>query len=1180
MVEKSRIKDKNGNGLVEPGNVYNYLKEKGVSHTHALGIMANLNSESGWNHSAVGDSGNAIGLFQHNGPRKAALLKYVNGDTSNWKKQIDFALQEKGSSTYLNKQFSNAESAGEYFMKNWERPKNQSDAAVSERLSWLKTWGGGKYADPNYVPTSSASISSTDYDTTPGVSTGLAQEFLVSNPQDYHQKAAEFKKELAIEKEKAKKIETDEATKELTAAQIEHNKRIEFLNIFNTPKEASATTPIQDQPQEVGEDLYTQNLGFDLQDTRAPLFKTRLDIPEPTQEFGDGGRKQSLSDLTINEEYHYQGRPTKAYKLNDNGQWLIKDTLKKDDKWIPIIDPTGERAATLERSVIPKTEYLNNRQESIQKELAVIKGQNNKFYLPDTRTIRATTGKPINPNVDLMAGEYSEDVVKEIITKAREKGVDPKTALAIALQESQFGKKDPNLGHSSIGDTDPYGYMDILKSKIGLAKSKGHDDEYKQIQFYNGTGKLFPHTEAGYHGFTAGKFYGVPVTEAGLDMMQNPLYGKQIVDLRDNVIGKSEHIDSLLNVKHFDEGGKLGDGQYTHSGHNYKKIDGKWYIEPVENSGEYKLIEKGDVKSRIAELEKNATAYTTKGPKSNLEWADKIELSNNSAIGDMLGVPQAMATSALTDNKYTLPSQWLEGEGYSSNPVVGGIADFVLDPMNLLMVKAPTPRINLSKTGATLKGDRALKAWNTVVDPISKFDMISKPTTNSYREGGKKDKPENYKILPETFNYEGRPGARYRRDNYGNWLVADRNTNGEFVAVKDATGVRQAELNRRAISSETGKTVNEYAKKEAKDPQKKFEQEAWNDYDKLSTSEKVLDRVKAAMVDPIGMTSRFITGDQAYIPGMGNGLLNTESENYDKYLKSVGYTQGKFEASDLQNILNPMYWGASAGNQLDKGNTAQGVLEAGLAFAGAGQGKNMLQGVKYLADDVTKGSKALKNVSIPTYQNVYRVEPTTFVKDAADELSGRWMGSLEEMPYYVRNLKDPEAGIRIIRQKMPTKSWEAISGHNMPDKAKLMSAGTGDYKTFQEAVNAGEISRDAGSRISQNAYTTSDMAELSNNPRLINLTEGIISDELANKLRYEQPRRFFPTRDLVEYPTGDLGKEGAMDHIFNVRGDVEKPILGIPRKYFPFREGGTQDLSTLLDIDKLEEFRNRYNSKQ
>ena len=556
MVDKPRVKDKQGSGKVDPGNVYNYLREKGVSHNHALGMLANLNTESQFNPLAEekpGTGKGGVGLFQHTGPRRKALLKYVNGDLTNWKKQVDFTFTEDVTRKYLNKDFSTAESAGEHFMLEWEAPKDQSKEAIAKRMGWIKTFGGGKYADPNYVPTSSASISSADYDTTPGVSTGLAQEFLVSNPQDYHQKAAEFKKELAVEKEKAKKIETDGATKELTAAQIEHNKRIEFLNVFNTPKEASAATPTQEQSQEVGEDLYTQNLGFDLQDTSTPLFKTTLDIPQ-AQEFGDGGRKQSLSDLSIGNEYHYQGRPEKSYKLNDNGEWLIRDYNSKDT-WKPIKDPTGERAATLERSVIPKEEYTNQRKESIQKELEVINGQNNKFYLPDTRTIRATTGKAIRPNIDLMAGDYSEDVVKEIITKAREKGVDPKTALAIALQESHFGKKDPNLGHVTIGSEDPYGYMDILKSKVGLAKSKGHEDELKQIQFYNGTGKLFPGTEKEYHGFTSGKFYGVPVTEAGLDMMQNPLYGKQIVDLRDNVIGKSKHIDSLLNVKQFGDGG-------------------------------------------------------------------------------------------------------------------------------------------------------------------------------------------------------------------------------------------------------------------------------------------------------------------------------------------------------------------------------------------------------------------------------------------------------------------------------------------------------------------------------------------------------------------------------------------------------------------------------------------------
>jgi hypothetical protein len=428
---------------------------------------------------------------------------------------------------------------------------------------------------------------------------------------------------------------------------------------------------------------------------------------------------------------------------------------------------------------------------------------------------------------------------------------------------------------------------------------------------------------------------------------------------------------------------------------------------------------------------------------------------------------------------------------------------------------------------------------------------------------------DNYQINPETFNYEGRPGARYRKDNSGNWLVADKSTDGKFVAVKDSTGKRQAELNKKAISSETGKNV--YVPKNA---QKRFEQELWNDYDKLSMPEKALDRVQAGMTDPLGMTSRFLTGKQAYIPGMGKGLLNTDSENYEKYLKSVGYTPGKFEVSDVQNLLNPMNWSASAGNQLAKGNVGQGLLETGLALAGTGQSKNIMKGAKYLMDDITKGSKTLKNVSLPKYKNVYRVEPTSFTKDPKDAMSGRWIGTQEEMPFYIRNLKDPEAGIRIMRQKMPVKKWEALSGHNMPEEAKLMSAGTGDYKTFNDAINAGELSSGAGKRLSKNVPLTSDMQELSNNPRLINLQEGIISDELANKLRYKKPRKYFSNRDLVEYPSGDLGKKGAIDHIFTVNKDVEKPILGIPRQYLPFKDGGvTEAWEDELDEDEIEELR-------
>ena len=75
--------------------------------------------------------------------------------------------------------------------------------------------------------------------------------------------------------------------------------------------------------------------------------------------------------------------------------------------------------------------------------------------------------------------------------------------------------------------------------------------------------------------------------------------------------------------RNFAEGGEQRNGQYTHSGKNYKKIDGKWYIEPVENSGKYKLIEKGNVKSRISELEKNAQGYRETKSEKTPNYFDK-----------------------------------------------------------------------------------------------------------------------------------------------------------------------------------------------------------------------------------------------------------------------------------------------------------------------------------------------------------------------------------------------------------------------------------------------------------------------------------------------------------------------------------------------------------------------------
>jgi len=160
----------------------------------------------------------------------------------------------------------------------------------------------------------------------------------------------------------------------------------------------------------------------------------------------------------------------------------------------------------------------------------------------DTRTVNATSGKPINPNVDLKSDNYYTGVIGEIARAARAYNQDPQELMAIALQESNLGKTDPSYGHV-LDYTDPQGRGDAYDlafaktEKDKLAASKGYgNDELRKLQAYNGLGSVYPSTEAGYHGFNMGSIYGVPLTSAGINMVDNPLYGKRIVDLRDNVL--------------------------------------------------------------------------------------------------------------------------------------------------------------------------------------------------------------------------------------------------------------------------------------------------------------------------------------------------------------------------------------------------------------------------------------------------------------------------------------------------------------------------------------------------------------------------------------------------------------------------------------------------------------------
>ncbi len=111
-------------GTVSSQAVYSYLKSKGMSHNHALGITANILGESGFKIGAQekGDSKSGVGLFQYSNVRKPAFLKAVPDYKKNWKAQIDYAINEDRAPEYLKTQFSSPEEAAYWWMNKWERP--------------------------------------------------------------------------------------------------------------------------------------------------------------------------------------------------------------------------------------------------------------------------------------------------------------------------------------------------------------------------------------------------------------------------------------------------------------------------------------------------------------------------------------------------------------------------------------------------------------------------------------------------------------------------------------------------------------------------------------------------------------------------------------------------------------------------------------------------------------------------------------------------------------------------------------------------------------------------------------------------------------------------------------------------------------------------------------------------
>ena len=114
--------------------IYKYVKSKGYSDAQAKGIVANIQRESSFRTGIAGDKGKSHGLFQWNGGRSTRMKAAVPNWATNWKGQVDYALNEHVGPNYKSDTAGmSAQDAAFWWMNKWEIPKDRARGGPNHR---------------------------------------------------------------------------------------------------------------------------------------------------------------------------------------------------------------------------------------------------------------------------------------------------------------------------------------------------------------------------------------------------------------------------------------------------------------------------------------------------------------------------------------------------------------------------------------------------------------------------------------------------------------------------------------------------------------------------------------------------------------------------------------------------------------------------------------------------------------------------------------------------------------------------------------------------------------------------------------------------------------------------------------------------------------------------------------
>lgn len=254
-----------------------------------------------------------------------------------------------------------------------------------------------------------------------------------------------------------------------------------------------------------------------------------------------------------------------------------------------------------------------------------------RLSIRDPRKVMMTTGKPLRPNSDLVSGQYDSEHLGNLLTEAKRRNMsynDMMNLAAMGFQETKWGRSDDNIGHTqgNFGpEQDSYSsFINAYNSKMKDADRLKIKDEATRLQVYNGLGKVFPSTEADYHGFKMKKIYGVEVPRGGIDLRKNPLYGKQVMDIRDNVLKRNpefmRYMDSTYRAPMPEEEFAYGGQPCYECGGAVKRYDmGGYYDCPDQE----KDPETGKCKAEVVRGREAAAANKAASADMNA-WAKQV----------------------------------------------------------------------------------------------------------------------------------------------------------------------------------------------------------------------------------------------------------------------------------------------------------------------------------------------------------------------------------------------------------------------------------------------------------------------------------------------------------------------------------------------------------------------------